>query len=772
MICFAIYDQAIAQQADMPQNNSAEPLSPQFIQFTSNHQCISENNRIKNINNSPVTIVADSAQAITNQHSTFFGNVIVTQGHRTLEADKVIIEQPKELINAKGNVYFNDGDFAVYGASLQTDLIDEKTTLHDAQYKMLCAPGRGQAKHVFKNGTIFYELNDGTYTTCPEKDNSWRFSAGKIEKEQDDIFADLYHTRFEVLDVPIFYLPYLRIPAEKGRLTGFLFPSIGWNDVNGVEFDTPFYWNIHPQLDMLITPFFMSNRGLFMSAEPHYLTKIGQGSMIIEYMGNDKLYPNINKSWGINWQQNGIDNHWKHSIDYSKVSDIDYFNRHTDSRVGNREDNTLLQTGQISYRNTNWNSSIVIRNFQSLNEQTSVYKLLPQMSLNLYQPEFAYDLDFFMPMQISHFATDDKQKPDSLRLNLEPTLTIPYNLPWVNAGAQAKLFYTHYNQSNVRNVRGFNNEKLQTSVSRVVPMAKLYSTVTLEREGSLFDSNYTQTLEPQLQYLYITDVDQEGIYNPVNYAGGGYDTARLQTDYYGLFRANQFSSIDYINPANQFTLGATSRFFDEKYVERFNIAFGQIYYLDKHKYQKDTQINYSAWAIESEFNLNDHLFLSGSLEYDSNISEVQFGNATLEYRHGGFFAQTSYRYVSKQYIASTIGAENFDLITEDGISQFGLITGFPITKNINIQGQYFHDLTQDLMLENQFGVTYSSSCWVLGFNYNEYLLARNNIHDTPKYDNNFTFTFSLLGLGANAGFGYSTANGNALGYTNPFGLKN
>ncbi len=76
------------------------------------------------------------------------------------------------------------------------------------------------------------------------------------------------------------------------------------------------------------------------------------------------------------------------------------------------------------------------------------------------------------------------------------------------------------------------------------------------------------------------------------------------------------------------------------------------------------------------------------------------------------------------------------------------------------------------MLENQLGITYRSACWVIGLSYNEYLLARSNINDIAKYDNNISLSFSLLGLGTNAGFGYSTASGNALGYRNPFGLKN
>ncbi|PKF51150.1 LPS assembly protein LptD [Enterovibrio nigricans] len=772
MIWLALYGQAVAGETNVAQGNPNALEIPKGTCLAPEYRCLTKDEQSDDVNNAPITIVADSAEAKANEKSIYRGDVVVKQGHRTVRADEATLRQPENIVTAEGNVYYHDGDIAIKGKTLQTNLDNEDTTLTDINYQMMCEPGRGEAKRVFKNGTTFYELEDGTYTTCPEKDDSWRFVAGKIEKEDSDIFADLYNARFEVLDTPIFYLPYLRVPVEDGRLTGFLYPSVSWNDSDGFELETPFYWNIHPQADMLITPKYMSNRGLFMALEPRYLTKAGAGSMVMEYMGEDRLYPEYDKSWGFNWRHSGIQDHWKYDVDYSKVSDISYFSRHTDSRVGSREDNTLLQTGEVSYRDINWDSTLSVRNFQALSENTSVYRLLPQLAMNYYHQDLAYGFDFKMPFAVSKFATDDDSKPDALRVNIAPTFVLPYNLPWLSASAEGKLYYTYYDQSNIDGVTGINGEKLEETVSRVVPMAKLHAAVTLERNGTIFNEAYTQTLEPQVQYLYIHDVDQSGIYNPVNYAGGGYDTARLQTDYYGLFRANQFSSIDYINPANQFTVGAATRFFDDGFKERFNIAFGQIYYLDRPDNQGDTLVDYSAWAVESELNLYDNFFVRGSVEYDSNISNMQFGNATVEYRKNSFFAQTSYRYVAKNYIASTTGNEDLDQITEDGISQLGFVTGFPLTKNISVQGQYFHDLTQDLLLENQFGITYTSACWAIGLSYNKYLMSRSNINDPAQYDNNISLSFSLLGLGAGAGFGYSSANGNALGYTNPFGLRN
>ncbi|WP_150137462.1 LPS assembly protein LptD [Candidatus Enterovibrio escicola] len=774
MIYLALHAEAFAERNTVAQYSQKSLVIPTGVCLTSEYCYLDKKEQVDDVHNTPVIIVSDHAEAKANVKAIYRGDVVVTQGHRTIKADVATLRQPENIITAEENVYFYDGEISVYGKSLESNLDTKETTVFDAEYSMMCMQGRGKAKRLLKKGTISYELEAGNYTTCPNNDNSWRLSAGKIEKKANEIFATLYHAKFEILDTPIFYLPYLRVPVESGRLTGFLYPSVHLNNKDGFTLITPFYWSIDPKHDMLITPKYMSKRGLFTRVEPRYLTDVGKGSMVFEYIGKDNFFSDLDRSWGVNWKHSGLKEHWKYDSNYSKVSEIGYFSRHNDSRVGKREDNTLLQTGEVSYRDNHWDGTLSVRNFQALSNTASVYRILPQISFNYYPPITEDGFDFTIPSQISNFATDDDSKPDSTRIHVEPTFTLPYNLPWLNATAEGKVLYTYYAQRNIKSIESINGTKLEATVSRVVPMTRLHAGVTLEKDTRIWDSTYTQTFEPQMQYLFLKKVDQSSIYNPVDYTVGGYDTARLQTDYYGLFRSNQFSSVDYINPANQFTLGATSRFFDDAYKERFNIAFGQIYYLARYNNQNDTSIAYSAWAVESESNLNDKLFIRGSVEYNSYLNKVQFGNATLEYRNGHFFAQTSYRYVAKSYIASTIMPDNIKLITKEGISQAGFITGFPLGKGTSLQGQYFHDLTQDKMLENQFGITYTASCWTIGLSYNEYQRARININDPTKYANNITLSFSLFGLGAGANtkFRFRAPNRNMLGYRNPFGLNN
>ncbi|MCG3864963.1 MULTISPECIES: LPS assembly protein LptD [unclassified Photobacterium] len=749
--------------------------------------CIAPKDRKEDTNNTPIHIEADSAQAKNEHKAVYSGDVIVQQGTRTIAADTVTLQQPQNIVTAKGNVYYHDGGIEMKAKELHSDLDTKDSQMNDAIYRMTCQAGRGEAEQIDKrnvDGTQFYKMKDGTYTTCPEGDKSWRFAAGSLERDGESPFADLYNARFEVLNVPVFYLPWLRVPVTDERMTGFLYPTLTYGSRNGMEYEAPFYWNIAPNYDLTLTPKYMNHRGLQTTAKFRYLTDFGEGHIIGEYMGHDKK-TDYDKRWGFQWEHSGIiDENWLVDIDYSKVSDYEYFNSGLDSSIGEREDNNLLQTAEVSYRNANWDTMLMVRDFQPLTEsgEGNNYRLMPQLSSTYYRNDLGYGIDFKMPMSISKFDNDAKYKPTADRITLEPTFTLPYATPWWSITAQTKLNYAYYNQKfDVSEMKKRTSDeeqlaaidKLKEADSRAIPEFRVNSSLYFERDTSILGSHYTQSLEPQIQYLYIQNVDQSGIYNPANITGGGYDSTRLQQDYYGLFSDRTYSGNDYIAPANQFTIGASTRYFDEDFKERFSLSIGQIFYIDKPTNNERAE-NYSATAVETEFNLDDNLFLKSAMQYDSSENEIQQGSTAVEYRNGKVFVQPSYRYVSSDYLTKYVRNPNPAIDgKQDGISQLGLSIGFPVSDNIDVKADYYQDMNVNKMLESKVGFTYTSACWMIGLTYNRY--AKDSLsRDFTEYDSNVSFSFSLLGLqGAGPSFGQSSDDGgNILSYGDPFTLNN
>ncbi|HGF7530928.1 LPS assembly protein LptD [Vibrio cholerae] len=764
-----------------PQIQAEASVDDNRAQLPNGEQCLVNQPEPTNPGQQPINVEADKLEAINGQKATYSGNVVVVQGKKRIAADNVTLHQQENVVVAEGNVQFSDGEIKTHSTKATNNLNTDEMTLENTRYQFLCEPGRGEAVYVSKTGKAVYEIEDGSITSCPDGDNAWRMRASSIDVDQNEEIATFYNPRLEVQNVPVFYLPYLTVPIGDTRKTGFLYPTASYGSRNGYSFEVPIYWNLAPQYDLETTVNYMQKRGTQLNSVFRYLTDFGAGQIKSEYLAEDQLHTELGERWALQYEYSGIyQQAWKFEIDYSKVSDINYFSD-LDSGVGKREDGQLIQQGRATYRTQNWDSSLLVRDFQLLTKDTTStnlpYRLMPQLSYNYYSPELFKYLDLDLLSHISRFETDAKGKPSATRVHIEPGLKIPFSNTWGNWTTEARILGTYYQQE----LDNTTDAKLEESLTRVIPEFRTAAGIVLERNTTIL-SGYTQTLEPKIQYLYVPEKDQSHI--------GLYDTTLLQTDYYGLFRQRKHSGVDRIASANQVSYGASSRFFDEAYKERLNIAFGQIFYLDsklnpsnKNPNRISDDSSYSAWAVEMDFNFADYLFYHGGIQYDVNSQDIQLGNSTLEYRVADVYIQGNYRYVTKDYIRSTVGESitNIDDITKDGISQAGLLAGYKLSRRWSASGQYYYDLTTEQALEWLANLTYTSDCWYMGFTYSNQLKNWNgnfvtDPYATPIYENNFSFNIGIIGFGTSIGAGSSmtgiSSAGNSLGYGRPFFLNN
>ncbi|CAH0541529.1 LPS assembly protein LptD [Vibrio marisflavi] len=753
---------------DMPAFGQCQVLDPI-------DQCLVNVPAPKNAKDLPVNVNADNLQATNNNKATYSGNVVVTQGHKRITADNVTYHKKENVVVATGDVNFSDGQLKAVSDKATDNLNTNQFTLSNTKYNFLCEPGRGTAVYVSNSGKALYQIDDGSITSCPEGNDAWRLRASSIDINKNDEEATFYNPRFEIQNVPVFYLPYLVVPIGKTRKTGFLYPSVSYGSTNGFTTEVPIYWNLAPNYDLTTNIKNMQERGTQLDSKFRYLSTYGSGTINSEYLPSDKKYPDKGARWGVQYTHSGIfEQNWKFNIDYSKVSDIDYFSD-LDSSIGTRSDGQLTQEAEATYRSNNWDASILARSFQILNSSSQPYKLLPQLSFNYYQPQLLKHLDFNSVSELSNFTTQQAGEPSATRLHVEPGITIPFSNTWGTWKTNLQLPMTYYYQHGWDSSIDSSTSDLKQNVTRVLPVFSSDAKVVLESNNKFLDE-YTQTLEPEVKYVYIPDVNQDDI--------GLYDSTQLETDYDGLFRTRKYSGYDRYQGANQITYGATSRFFDDDYVERANIAFGQILYLNKGLRLDSTSGNessFSAWALQGDFNYADDWFYHGNLQYDSEISTLQTASTYLEYRFDGGFIQSNYRYVNKDYISNNVSYDT-DSITVDGISQAGLLGSYKLSRKWSATGQYFYDLTTDSNIEWVAGLKYTSDCWYIAFTYSNQVKSWNPSvssypNAVPEYENNFGINFGIIGFGTSVGSS-SSATGlvdgasTSLSYTNPFFLNN
>ena len=730
-------------------------------------------------NDLPVTINADHAKGNYPDDAVFTGNVDINQGNSRLQADEVQLHQkqpegqtaPVRTVDALGNVHYDDNQVILKGPKAWSNLNTKDTNVWEGDYQMVGRQGRGTADLMKQRGENRYTiLENGTFTSCLPGSNTWSVVGSEVIQDREEEVAEIWNARFKVGPVPIFYSPYLQLPIGDKRRSGFLIPNARYSTKNYFEFYLPYYWNIAPNMDATITPHYMHRRGGIMwENEFRYLTKAGAGLMELDYLPSDKVYsdehPDDDNSrrWMFYWRHAGVlDQVWRFNVDYTKVSDPNYFNDF-DSKYGSSTDGYATQKFSVGYAVQNFDATVSTKQFQVFDRNSSnSYSAEPQLDVNFYQNDVG-PFDTRIYGQAVNFVNTNSNRPEATRLHLEPTINLPLSNGWGSLNTEAKLLATHYQQKNVENTQYDN------SVNRTMPQFKVDGKMVFERDMD-WSAGYTQTLEPRAQYLYVPYRDQSNIYN--------YDSSLLQSDYSGLFRDRTYGGLDRIASANQVTTGLTSRVYDESAIERFNVSIGQIYYFtesrtgdDTTTWQNDDSTGSLVWAGDTYLRLTDRWGLRGGIQYDKRLDNISTSSTTLEYRRDqDRLVQLSYRYASPEYIQATLPS-NYSTSEQykNGISQVGGVASWPIADRWSVVGAYYFDTNSHKPADQMLGVQYNSCCYAIRVGYERKLNGWDSegAKDHAVYDNVIGFNIELRGLSSNYGLGtQQMLRSNILPYQN------
>ncbi len=121
-----------------------------------------------------------------------------------------------------------------------------------------------------------YEAQEATITSCYCREGespAWRIYSDHYRAQYEG-YADIKHAVFFVKEIPIFYLPYLRVPVKNKRQTGLLPMTYSFNKIDGVTLGIPFYWAINKESDATIDFNRIENRGFQLGLQyRHQLSK-------------------------------------------------------------------------------------------------------------------------------------------------------------------------------------------------------------------------------------------------------------------------------------------------------------------------------------------------------------------------------------------------------------------------------------------------------------------------------------------------------------------
>lgn len=722
---------------------------------------------------------ADYSEAEKQTKFVMRDDVRLTQGRRSFRADEFTFDKVSREAELNGNIQVREPGMLLRADNAQVDTNNGNARLDNARFVLYETRVRGRAESLEKFGDSVISLDQGTFTSCEPGDNTWLIKGSNITLHNDKHYGTAKHMRLHVKDVPVVYAPYFRFPIGPDRLTGFLFPSIGFDENDGVgEFDAPFYWNIAPNYDATFIPRYLSDHGYILETEFRHMSKLFNtqlsGSVLSNdrggdtgsdddeiderYLGKDRWQYNLS-------QKGGRKQRWSTNIDYTDISDTDYLLDVDGSAVDENRQAYVRQLASAGYKSRNWNLGAKAEEFRLLTSTQLPYRELPRLHADgLYRvSDWVVDLDneythFGMNRYFEEDPAKQQNKADlivgeRLRTNYKLTLDKNFTAGYFKPGVGVKTLSYELDATNMR-------ADADTSQQFSAPQGSLDMGLYFEREKNWFGSDFVQTLEPRAFYLYRDYENQDSLYgltSDKSYVN--FDTSDLIFTYNQLFRDSRFSGGDRIDDANHLALGLTSRFVeDASGIERMRLSIGQISYFEDREVSilnddeayANTRTS-SALAGQASALLGDDLRFSSDLLYDYQLDKVKTISTSLNYMDEQYrIFNLGYRYSRDPVTLSPLATTPRIGKT---LNQLDITTLWPVSNQWAVIARANYDFTYDAELDTFAGLEYTDCCyrvrvlarqWV-DFDYSSNFME-NLSHD--DYDRGVFIEVQLRGFGS------------------------
>jgi LPS-assembly protein len=665
-----------------------------------------------------VFVSADQSNSELGKAAILNGNVDIKQGGRSLHSPLAKLNQETGAFSLEEGVTYRQTGLLISGQTANGNINEEEISLSRAKYVLHQQSIRGDAKKITRKTQEILEIDEGSVTFCPPGDETWKISASNIKLDTASGFGRAKNAKLSLFGSTFLYFPVFYFPIDDRRHSGFLYPSFKFSN-SETKITIPYYFNIASNIDDTLTATLFSKSGLLLENELRYLNKNSINRLSTGFMKEDKN--NTGNRWLIGANHNGHYGRFNTVIDYTEVSDDDYFSDlGTSLDVDEGDNDHLNQTAKVTYNADTWQSSLLVQKYQTIDStKTKPYQRLPEFRISGSPADNIENLSFNYRAVFTRFDRDqtglsgtDLTVGDRLIIN--PSINGDFRTTWGYIKPAVKLWHANYSLSDQPST--IDNKQVVT-----VPVFELDSGLYFDRDFSFQEKAYTQTLEPRLYALYAPHVDQTKLPD--------FDTSELTFTYNSLFRDNRFSGDDRFGDAKQISLGLTSRAISEQGREIVSASIGHAFYFNDRIVRvdpsddpiKDDTSDFAtsiAWRPNSRVRaLFDAAFDADSLDNSEMTLDLKYEedpNHVIGLRHR---------------------------FTRDTRKQTTLSYLWPLTSQWSSLGLIQYDWQNNNTLDFATGLEYQNCCW------STRLIFRNELTSTNQRDNSVALQFSFKGLG-------------------------
>ena len=272
------------------------------------------------------------------------GNAEVIQKDYIVLAQRITYDQNTGVVRAQGNVTVSEPNGNVYFAENVVLENEVKTGVIYNFRARLADNSLFAAREARKVSPSVTEMTNAVYSGCKvctetgdKKEPFWQIKAEKITYDETEQRIKYRNAMFELFGVPIIYTPFFAHASPGAeRKSGFLMPTYELSGHVGAKLSTPYYWNIAPNKDAVLTPIYTSDEGPVMAGTyRHLLTsgsyELGGSATLVDRISDDSGVRNGGTEWRGHMEGNGrfrLSDFWRWGFDGKYASDDTYLRRY------------------------------------------------------------------------------------------------------------------------------------------------------------------------------------------------------------------------------------------------------------------------------------------------------------------------------------------------------------------------------------------------------------------------------------------------------------
>lgn len=678
--------------------------------------------------NAPTTLEAERLTGRPDREITLERDAEVTRGGTTLNADRAEYDIVDDRVKASGNIRLKRFNDRFTGDDLNLKLDTGEGYIDNPTYHLELRNAQGKADRIDFESEDRAVVQNGTYSTCEAPDQDWYLSSRTISLDSGRDIGTAERAVLYFKGVPLLASPYMSFPLSDQRKTGFLPPTFGTSNRNGIEVSTPYYINIAPNRDLTLYPRMISQRGLQLGARARYLGDGYSGQTRIEGLMNDSQTGQSRGALTMLHNQS-LTPSLSFNANVNAASDDQYPNDFPHSITNSRQ-RLLPRDMSLNYTQPYWNMLARTSSYQVLQDPLAPiglpYDRLPQVSLNAARQELG-GFDFSLKSDFTRFYHPTLVRGDRSVIN--PRVSYPILAPGYFITPSLSVHATSYSLTNQA-------VDQPTSLSRTLPTFSLDSGLVFERDATFLGRPATQTLEPRLFYTYTPYKDQSRF--PI------FDTALAEFSFAQIFSENRYVGNDRITDSNQLTAAVVSRFIEEDGVERLRFAVGQRFYLNQQQVAGNASNaeNKSDLLAAMSGQVTPTLLLDAGIQYSQNQRKTNASSLGVRWLPG---PQQVFNLQYKRDVPTAVDLLNVS-------------TQWPISRRFYGVGRVNYSLEEKKVSESLFGVEYKADCWIFR------VVAQRTPTATNVATSSLFFQLELNGLSSLGSNPYRALRNNIPGY--------